>query len=62
VPASKVAKEGVDRRQPDVAGRHGVLALVLKVLQEGDDVRGGDVVDVQLGDWSMLLAGNETQQ
>ena len=44
-----VLEEGMDRRQPSVPRPHGVAALALCVLQEGDDQFGGQVLEGESG-------------
>ena len=44
-----VAEQGVDRRQPGVAGAGAVAAVVFEVVEEGADQRRVQVGEVELG-------------
>jgi hypothetical protein len=43
-------------RKPNVARRHGVAAAILEMFQERDDLRGSELVKIELNDGlSMIL-------
>jgi len=56
-----VLVEGVDRRQPGVAGACAVAAVLLEVVEEGADQLRVEIVDVQLAGLFAGLLGGELQ-
>jgi len=58
----RVGEEGVDRREPGVAGPGAVAAVCLQVLQERGDHRGVEVGEAELGGLLAGLAGGEGEQ
>src|SRR5574337_2019783 len=57
-----VSEQRADRGEPSVASARAIFALVLKVVEEGADQRGIEIVDIQLGWFLARLVGGEDQQ
>ena len=57
-----VVEQRVQGRQALVAGPDVVVAVVLQVAQEAEDLFEAEVLDVELGDLRSLVLGHEAQQ
>jgi hypothetical protein len=58
----RVGEEGVDRREPGVAGPGAVAAVCLQVLQERGDRRGVEVGDAERARGFPGPGGGEAEQ
>jgi hypothetical protein len=61
-PVLQEAKERVDRCEPGIARSHRVAALLLKMLQKGQDQRGVESLDLDFRRLDLEPAGGEAQQ
>jgi hypothetical protein len=57
-----VVEQGVQGRQPLVAGSDVVAAVVFEVAEEGEDPLKGQVLDAELGDLGAVVGSHEAQQ
>ena len=57
-----IAEKGVQGRQADIPGGHGIVPRVLQVLQEGDHVLGLNIGQIQVGDAPAVPGREEPQQ
>ena len=61
-PVFEEAEERVDRGEPSVAGSYRVTALLLQMLQEGQDQRCIEPLDLDLGWRDLEPGGGEAEQ
>lgn len=57
-----VPEERVDRRQADIARRHEIVPITLQMLQEGQHLRGTEIIQIQLAHGSCSPVSDEAEE